>query len=169
MIQRAKLNFYDCVLRPNPSRTVVRPFDPHYPRDFAGGTSRAQETVDLIVALDEVELARQLKGVTLSLDENHRDVDTMLLRRFEEVAGGIEGVGRINAKQRRLIGAYFSEEFAYEAAALFNPSAVLHPDQSVSRGHPPFRDVAARHWRGTCVFRDVPHRDLDTGRRTFDR
>jgi len=130
MIQRAKLNFYDCVLRPNPSRTVVRPFDPHYPRDFAGGTSRAQETVDLIVALDEVELARQLKGVTLSLDENHRDVDTMLLRRFEEVAGGIEGVGRINAKQRRLIGAYFSEEFAYEAAALFNPSVVLHPEQS---------------------------------------
>ena len=124
MIQRAKLNFYDRVLRPDPSRTVVRPFDPHYPRDFAGGTSRAQETVDLIVALDEAELARQLKGVSLSLDENHRDVDTMLLRRFEEVAGGIEGVGRINAKQRRLIGAYFSEEFAYEAAALFNPSVV---------------------------------------------
>lgn len=130
MIQRAKLEFYDRVLRPDPSRTVVRPFDPHYPRGFDGGTSRAQETVDLIVALDEAELERQLKGVTMSLDENHRDVDTMLLRRFDDFVGAIKGVDRINAKQRRLIGAYFSEEFAYEAAALFNPSAVLHPDQS---------------------------------------
>lgn len=130
MTERAKLNSYDRVLKPDPSRTVVRPFDPHYPRDFDGGTSRAQETVDLIVALDDAELARQLIGVTLSLDENHRDVDAMLLRRFDDVAGQIEGVDRINARQRRLIGAYFSEEFAYEAAALFNPSAVLHPDQS---------------------------------------
>ncbi|MDE8442608.1 hypothetical protein, partial [Klebsiella pneumoniae] len=85
---RAKLNFCDRVLRPDPSRTVVRPFEPNYPRDFDGGTSRTQETVDLIVALDEAELARQPKGVTLSLDENHRDVDAMLLRRFNEVASG---------------------------------------------------------------------------------
>lgn len=130
MTERAKLHFYDRVLRPDPSRTVVRPFEPSYPSDFDNGISRTQETVDLILSLDEAELARQLKGVTLSLDENHREVDAMLLRRFDEVAGGIEGANRINAKQRRLIGAYFSEEFAYEAAALFNPSAVVHPDQS---------------------------------------
>lgn len=130
MTERAKLNFYDRVLRPDPSRTVVRPFEPGYPKGFDAGTSRTQETVDLIVALDEAELARQLEGVTLSLDENHRDVDAMLLRRFDEIAGRIEGVDRINAEQRRLIGAYCSEEYAYEAAALFNPSVVLHPDQS---------------------------------------
>lgn len=130
MTERAKLNFYDRVLRPDPSRTVVRPFEPGYPKGFDAGTSRTQETVDLIMALDEAELARQLKGVTLSLDENHRDVDAMLLRRFDEIAGRIEGADRINAEQRRLIGAYCSEEYAYEAAALFNPSVVLHPDQS---------------------------------------
>lgn len=130
MIERAKLSFYDRVLRPDPSRTVVRPFEPAYPAGFDGGTSRTQATVDLIVALDDAELARQLKGVTLSLDENHRDVDTMLLRRFEEVAAHITGADRLSAEQRRLIGAYCSQEYAYEAAALFNPSVVLHPDQS---------------------------------------
>jgi hypothetical protein len=31
---------------------------------------------------------------------------------------------------RRLIGAYFTSEFAIEGAALFNPSMVPHPDQS---------------------------------------
>jgi predicted GH43/DUF377 family glycosyl hydrolase len=32
--------------------------------------------------------------------------------------------------QRRLIGAYFLHEYSFEASALFNPSIVLHPDQS---------------------------------------
>lgn len=130
MTERATLKFYDRVLRPDPSRTVLRPFEPDYPKGFDAGTSRTQETVDLIVGLEEAELERQLTGVTLSLDENHRDVDMTLLRRFEEVAVGIDGVDRLNPKQRRLIGAYCSAEFAYEAAALFNPSAVLHPDQT---------------------------------------
>ena len=32
--------------------------------------------------------------------------------------------------QRRLVGAYFLHEYSFEAAALFNPSIVTHPDQS---------------------------------------
>ena len=32
--------------------------------------------------------------------------------------------------QRQLIGAYFLHEYSFEAAALFNPSIVAHPDQS---------------------------------------
>jgi len=32
--------------------------------------------------------------------------------------------------QRRLVGAYFLQEYSYEASALFNPSIVAHPDQS---------------------------------------
>ena len=36
----------------------------------------------------------------------------------------------LSDNQAQLIGAYFSEEYAFEAAALFNPSIVPHPDQS---------------------------------------
>ena len=32
--------------------------------------------------------------------------------------------------QRQLIGAYFLNEYSFEASALFNPSIVAHPDQS---------------------------------------
>jgi len=32
--------------------------------------------------------------------------------------------------QRRLVGAYFLNEYSFEASALFNPSIVAHPDQS---------------------------------------
>ena len=33
-------------------------------------------------------------------------------------------------ERRSLVGAWFTHEFSVEAAALFNPSAVAHPDQS---------------------------------------
>ncbi|MDE0877064.1 MAG: glycoside hydrolase family 130 protein [Sphingomonas bacterium] len=129
MAERAKLCFHDVVLRPDPSRTVVRPFEPGYPRGFDDGATRTQETVDFILALDEAELTRQLEGVTASLDQNHRDVDATLRRRFDEMAGRFDGADRCDDARRRLIGAYFLQEYAYEGAALFNPSAVLHPDQ----------------------------------------
>lgn len=130
MTKRAQVDFYDVVLKPDPSRTVVRPFEPGYPKGFDTGRTRTDETVDLILSLDEEELQRQLTGVTASLDENHRDVDTTLLRRFGELADRIQAAASLSPEQQRLMGAYFSQEYAYEAAALFNPSAVPHPDQS---------------------------------------
>jgi predicted GH43/DUF377 family glycosyl hydrolase len=128
--ERAKLDFYEQVLRPDPSRTVVRPFELGYPAAFDTGPSRNQQIVDRILTLDEAELAHQFIGVSESLDEHHRDVDAMLMRRFDQIAGGLTHIADISNDQRRLIGAYLSEEYAYEAAALFNPSIVLHPDQS---------------------------------------
>jgi predicted GH43/DUF377 family glycosyl hydrolase len=121
----------DVMLRPDPSRTVVRPFSPDYPSRFQQpGHSRLQVIVDRVLSLDAAGLEHEHEKVTLSLDERHRDVDAMLLRRFDQLAGQIDNPDAIDGSQRRLIGAYFSEEYAYEAAALFNPSAVLHPDQS---------------------------------------
>ncbi|WP_445192335.1 glycoside hydrolase family 130 protein [Sphingomonas sp. Tas61C01] len=130
MTERAHVDFYDVVLKPDPSRTVVRPFEPGYPRGFDHGRTRTSETIEMILGLDEDELQRQLTGVTASLDENHRDVDATLQRRFDEIAPQVPEGLSLSAEQQRLIGAYFSQEYAYEAAALFNPSAVPHPDQS---------------------------------------
>jgi predicted GH43/DUF377 family glycosyl hydrolase len=38
--------------------------------------------------------------------------------------------GSFSSVQRQLIGAYFLNEYSFEASALFNPSIVPHPDQS---------------------------------------
>ena len=130
MTDRAELTYHDLVLRPDPSRTVVRPFEPGYSGRFAGGETRTREVAEMIGSLDEAELERQLHGVTASLDENHRDVDALLTRRFDDIATQLADPDRYDPRRRRLIGAYFSQEYAYEAAALFNPSAVLHADQS---------------------------------------
>ena len=110
---------------------MVRPFYGDDPSGFATpGHSRAQRIVDRVMKLTPTELDDELKNITRSLDERHGDVDDMLRDRFKTVDGLDLDRGKVDDKQARLIGAYFSEEFSLESAALFNPSAVPHPDQS---------------------------------------
>ncbi|WP_174275072.1 glycoside hydrolase family 130 protein [Sphingomonas bacterium] len=125
------LDHHDIILRPDPARTVVRPFALDYPSAYqVAGHSRTQAIVDRVLTLDDAALDAELEALTASLDERHRDVDTLLRRRFEEVAKQLDGDPPSDDARQRLIGAYFSEEYAFEAAALFNPSAVLTSDQS---------------------------------------
>jgi predicted GH43/DUF377 family glycosyl hydrolase len=127
------LDHADLILRPDPARTVVRPFTLDYPAAFQSeGHSRTQAIVDRVLTLDEAALGAELALITNSLDERHRNVDAMLLRRYDEIVELLLTPPETNERQRRLIGAYFSEEFSYEAAALFNPSAVLAHDQSTA-------------------------------------
>jgi predicted GH43/DUF377 family glycosyl hydrolase len=72
----------------------------------------------------------EMKVLKAALDKRHRDPDRMLF----DILAGVEGskIDRsvLSHDQAMLIGAYFSEEFSFESAALFNPSIVRHPDQS---------------------------------------
>jgi predicted GH43/DUF377 family glycosyl hydrolase len=54
----------------------------------------------------------------------------LLEQQFEAVAQNLADPASLSPERRLLIGAYFAHEFAIEAAALFNPSIVLAPDQS---------------------------------------
>ena len=120
------------ILRPDPSRTVIRPFSPEDPNGFAvPGRPRARRIIDRIMSMSDEQLAADRRLVTDSLDQRHRDVDDLLMRRFEEVAKDLD-IDRDNLTRacKLMIGAYFCEEYSFEAAALFNPSIVPHPDQS---------------------------------------
>ena len=118
----------DATIVPDPSRTIARPFFPGYPALHAG-ISRPQAIVARILALDDAAIAEELAGIATSLNDRHRDLDTLLMRRFDQVASDLDDVDAINDQRRRLIGAYFTTEYAFEGAALFNPSVVLHPEQ----------------------------------------
>lgn len=126
LLQHSKL-----ILRPDPSRTVIRPFMPGYPVGFDGGNlSRTTVIVDRILAFGDAIVASELAEIMASLNCRHRDLEAIFKRRFEDLAPTIEAPDAIDDRRRQLIGAYLSEEYAFEAAALFNPSMVRHPDQS---------------------------------------
>src|SRR3569623_70367 len=125
------LDHHDLILRPDPSRTVVRPCQLEHPgRCKLADHRRAPALVDRVMTLDEARLDCELKLIVESRDERHRDVDAMLLRRFAQICPMLEGKVPEDNDRRRLVGAYLSEECSFEAAAVFNPSAVMAPDQS---------------------------------------
>ncbi len=121
----------DVMVEPDAVRTVVRPFAPGDPAGFVDQANpRAKRIIDRVLSLSEAALGEEMRRVTTSLDERHRDVEARMLQRFEELDGLTEALADASRQRKVLIGAYFSEEFAFESAALFNPSVVAHPDQA---------------------------------------
>lgn len=76
------------------------------------------------------EVEAELAATVRAFDDRHPALRAAFADRFEEVRGFVPaGWGDLPEDRRLLIGAYFSHEYAFEAAALFNPSIVAHPDQ----------------------------------------
>jgi predicted GH43/DUF377 family glycosyl hydrolase len=119
-------------LRPDSARVVVRPFKPvAEPRDFnSTDRTRANHIVDRVLALDAATVASQLADVLENFRGRHRNLLEIFEARADEMGVALSAHPSFTQDQRRLIGAYFLHEYSFEAAALFNPSIVTHPDQS---------------------------------------
>ena len=126
------LNRQALYLRPDPTRVVVRPFKPATePRDLnPTDKSRANHIVDRVLALDATSAAAQLAEVLENFQGRHRNLIETFEARAAEMEEALLPHAAFTTEQRRLIGAYFLHEYSFEAAALFNPSIVAHPDQS---------------------------------------
>jgi hypothetical protein len=119
-------------LQPDPSRVVVRPFRPAVePRDLNHvDKTRANHIVDRVLALGEDETLELLAATLRNFDDRHRNLPAIFERRAAEMEDALASHAAFSKAQRQLVGAYFLHEYSFEAAALFNPSIVLHPDQS---------------------------------------
>jgi predicted GH43/DUF377 family glycosyl hydrolase len=132
--QSTPLQRHALSLRPDPARVVVRPFRPATePRDFnATDKTRANHIVDRVLALDPATAAHNLADVLQNFQERHRDLLETFEARADEMEDAFAAHATFTREQRRLVGAYFLLEYSFEAAALFNPSIVEHPDQSAA-------------------------------------
>jgi predicted GH43/DUF377 family glycosyl hydrolase len=120
------------MLESEPSRVALRPFvpgdNPFPTPDFHA--SRLERVVRRVLSLDDHEVADELARVRVDLASRHRAVEATLERRFHNVCPPTAPWHSASHEQRLLIGAYFTEEYSFEAVSLFNPSIVAHPDQS---------------------------------------
>jgi predicted GH43/DUF377 family glycosyl hydrolase len=119
-------------LRPDPARVVVRPFKPATePRDLNPTDKvRANHIVERVLRLDLEAAARQLGEVLENFAGRHRNLLEIFQSRAAEMEDALEPHAQLDKTQRGLIGAYFLNEYSFEASALFNPSIVRHPDQT---------------------------------------
>jgi predicted GH43/DUF377 family glycosyl hydrolase len=119
-------------LRPEPGRVVIRPFipsdDPTAPT--LETRPRLGRVVRRILDLDAATAQAELQRVTTRLTARHDDVEHVLMRRYHQLGEAAVGAEQVSAAQALLIGAVLSDEYSFEAAALFNPSIVPHPDQN---------------------------------------
>jgi predicted GH43/DUF377 family glycosyl hydrolase len=130
--QATFLNRQALYLRPDPARVIVRPFKPATePRDLNPSDKvRANHIVDRVMALDAETAASQLTDVLSNFQGRHRNLLETFEARADEMEDAFVPHGTFSKIQRRLVGAYFLNEYSFEASALFNPSIVPHPDQT---------------------------------------
>jgi predicted GH43/DUF377 family glycosyl hydrolase len=126
------MNRQSLYLRPDPARVVVRPFKPATePRDLNPTDKiRANHIVGRVLQLDAQTAAKQLDDVLDNFEGRHRNLIDIFEARAADMEDALEPHAELNKTQRRLIGAYFLNEYSFEASALFNPSIVRHPDQT---------------------------------------
>src|SRR4051794_10677623 len=111
------------ILKPTNSRVVIRPFEPTTEH-------RIEKIIARVSSLTEREVECLLEKVMREFRERHQWTREFFLHRFERVRDNLLTDQPLSESRRLLIGSYFTQEYALESAALFNPSMVWHPDQS---------------------------------------
>jgi predicted GH43/DUF377 family glycosyl hydrolase len=118
----------DPTLLPDPRRVIVRLFVPG--EDAALVRTRAAGLVGRIAHLDDAEIERLLVDTLQRFEGRHHDLAATFQHHYDLVRHRVIEGSELSPAARQLVGAYFSHEYAVEAAALCNPSMVPHPDQS---------------------------------------
>jgi predicted GH43/DUF377 family glycosyl hydrolase len=134
----------DVSLNPDPGRVIVKLFVPG--EDAAQVRSRASAIVQRIANLDDDETARLLRRTLQRFGDRHHDLETTFRHHYDLVRHRVARGSDLSPTARLLVGAYFSHEYAVEAAALCNPSMVAHPDQ---------RDLADGQLRVVISLRQI--------------
>ena len=117
-VQRGTLTLY-----PDHTRGLLRPF-------LLANGARARKICAQFMALAEREVRALWQQVRAEFGERHARTIESLERRFEQARPWLGTDEPVSKERKWLLGAYSSHEFSLEAAALFNPSLVPHPDQS---------------------------------------
>ncbi len=118
MIERKKV-----LLKPNPKRVIIRIYN-----------TENKETVERITKsvadLDEEAVKQLFNEVYTEFGDRHRDLKKVFDQALSEIAHHAPEIAGFSDERKYLLGSYFTKEYSIEAAALFNPSIVPHPDQT---------------------------------------
>ena len=94
-----------------------------------GGEERVKGLINRIRKLSEEQVEAELRHVMQDFAARHRNMERVFDDHFRHAAHWLDDGHDLSETRRRLIGAYFTMEYAIESAALFNPSIVPHYDQ----------------------------------------
>jgi len=112
---------------PDPSRVITKLFV--VGEETPETHSRAAALIRRVLALPESAVATVLADTLADFADRHRDITATLWHNASIMSHRIVDPQALSPQRRLLLGAYFTHEYAIEAAALCNPSLVPHPRQ----------------------------------------
>ncbi len=115
-------------LQADASRVVAQLFLPG--EGVASTHSRAAQIVDRVLELPPAVVGSLARDLLAEFGPRHVDTVGLLRANARAVGSRVQTATPISDDQSIVLGATFTAEYAVEAAALCNPSAVAHPDQS---------------------------------------
>jgi predicted GH43/DUF377 family glycosyl hydrolase len=115
-------------LGPDPSRVILRLFLPG--EEARDGHPRVSDVVTRLFDRPNGTDAISAQAILDSFGNRTVDLKAVLLDHAAAVSPHTDRWDELNEDERILLGATFSAEYAIEGAALCNPSATPHPDQS---------------------------------------
>jgi predicted GH43/DUF377 family glycosyl hydrolase len=98
-------------------------------RLFWPGPERARKIIDRVARLDDQQVAHLLAITRADFAPLHVGLEDIFLAHYERVRERMEMSEHVEAERKLLIGAYFTLEYAFASAALFNPSMTPAIDQ----------------------------------------
>lgn len=121
---KKSINIIRCgpILNPDRTRVLIRPFIPRDPE-------KSLKIIARVMTLSEDDTLKLLNQIWNEFGERHQRINEILLRHYNYVKKHMITDQEISEERKLLIGAYFTQEYSLESAALFNPSIVLHPEQ----------------------------------------
>jgi len=98
-------------------------------RLFWAGPDRARKVIGRIAGLDDVAVSQLLAATRDRFAHLHLNLEDIFMSHYQQVARRLEMTNHLQTERELLIGAYFTLEYAFASAALFNPSMTPAVDQ----------------------------------------
>ena len=95
-----------------------------------GDKRRVADVIERITRMPDDEVTGLLAATMGGFAARHQRLTEDFEERYNIAARVARRANNLPIERRLLIGAYFTMEYSIEAAALFNPSIVAHPDQA---------------------------------------
>jgi len=116
----------DTILYPDKNRVIARYFN--------NGDERAREIIKKVHNLPDEDVLLALNQTLRKFSIRHRNISKLFKKHFNNLLFHFADLeidpATISEQRKLLIGSFFTHEYSIEAAALFNPSIIEHPDQS---------------------------------------
>ncbi|MEP6927452.1 MAG: glycoside hydrolase family 130 protein [Ginsengibacter sp.] len=97
---------------------------------FLPGENRISNVIKRLTILKEDEVEASLEKVMKEFAIRHRNISETFKNHFNRINNQYkDDLLLFSERKRLLLGAFFTKEYSIQAAALFNPSIVPHPQQ----------------------------------------